>query len=193
MKALKRIAAVLALMLTLAGAVWGEVSKEDVLQLNQRYEWARGFFLTKVHPRDARKSSLDTKNLKEDFEEMYKEFYGTLEPTVAPYFHSEKNSLELPNNLTTFEKAKGEVIVGVYKTDHSYEIDFKEEINYSKLPNKTHLIWCFLAEDLKENWNNIFIEGKDRRICIIEYLGLNPNHYQNEETNELFKGKIVFF
>ena len=179
MRTLKKIMSVIALMLTIAGSVWG---KSDFEELKARYNLARGFAYRSIERYPPCSYSYDEKTANE-FEKYNMKAYPKGMKKYIPFFHNETNALLLKNDI--YSPKTNEVIIGSYKNSSydrkSFTTDYEQQT----------LFWCFCAEELFEKWDKIFEKNKDPRICIIEYLGLNPVHYQNKGI--LNEGKIVFY
>lgn len=193
MKMFKRITAIVVLVFSLCSIAWGEgngeVSEKEIQELNKKYEAAKEFISNSIEvypPNDLiyyeKSSSVFLKKVMHNYKVEGEEY--------VPYFHYEKNKLKLRERSRQIKSSVETVIIGTYKTD-----DFSSDINkieYNVKDGK-NLFWCFLADELFLYWHDIFPDNKDKRICIIEYLGLNPEYYETNNSKELKKGKIVLY
>lgn len=179
MKMFKRITATLVLVLSLCSIAWGE-SKRTVNDLINQYECAKTFISKKIKIKSPTLYQYDDK-MANDFEKVLIKAYPNVTTKYAPYFHFEENSLKVNEKLCKLTKNE-EIIVCSYKN-----CEFKTDYT-----NK-NLFWCFTENELEKEWNKIFVDGENKRLCIIEYLGLNPSQYVDISTNTVKDGKIVFY
>ncbi len=176
MKMFKRITATLVLVFSLCSIAWGN----DAEDLMKRYGYASEFVAEKIKSKSPTYYQYDEKTAN-DFEKSLMKAYPVGTTKYAPYFQFEENSFELKEDLYKLPE-NGEIIVGSYQ---KCELN----INYTA----KNLLWCFAEKELEKDWNKIFIKKRDKRICIIEYLGLNPNDYVYEGSDIVKDGKIVFY